>query len=390
MATDLYLPQMSFLEAMQLKVDDKIDHRDFTGQFMVATVIEKQGSNLKIHYDELVSKYDVWSDFRKQSYRFAKVGSISMRPARRFTHLEKGDYVQINPIQRHPGWTHGEITKLDDKSGQVRVRYEHNNNPYHYWAHLDDEVEIAEFGSSPRSMHDFPPLTIEILNQTAPEQRKRLIGNRLYYKVQAVEPRLAGKITGMLLDSKLDNTELLTLLSDGTALMNRINEACSLLKPSQWHQPAIPVSSQSDYHGLNSYKEEIKSPEIPWKQRFIEQQDIIAGMLTTLEGIATENNKLKKQFESVKDYAVDIDGLNIEQLDALEIRLQHKMDQIKDTRKRLYESERCCVICMDNQRNVVIRGCNHLVICDGCEAQLESKKCPQCQKSYSNVLKLQM
>ena len=62
--------------------------------------------------------------------------------------MKKGDYVDINPIHRHPGWKCGEIRRLDQKSGQVQVVYESMDKNYLYWAHLDDEAQIAEFGSN--------------------------------------------------------------------------------------------------------------------------------------------------------------------------------------------------------------------------------------------------
>jgi len=75
------------------------------------------------------------------------------------------------------------------------------------------------------------PLTSEMLQDAKPVEQKRMIGERLFRKIQAVEPRLAGKITKKLLD--LDNTELLLLLSDQRALMNKISEALRVLSDHQ-------------------------------------------------------------------------------------------------------------------------------------------------------------
>ena len=69
------------------------------------------------------------------------------------------------------------------------------------------------------------------LQYTTPAEMKRLIGARLFPKIQVVEPRLAGKITGMLLE--MDNAELLVLLSEQRALMNKIYEALAVLKDHQ-------------------------------------------------------------------------------------------------------------------------------------------------------------
>eukprot|EP01084_Bolivina_argentea_P120757 214095_1 len=80
-------------EAMRLKIGDKIDHRDVSNRFVYATITEKQGTNLRMHYDGWNSKWDVWSDFGLELYRFARARSISTRCAHRFRELQKGDYV---------------------------------------------------------------------------------------------------------------------------------------------------------------------------------------------------------------------------------------------------------------------------------------------------------
>merc|ERR1719195_1819377 len=69
-----------------------------------------------------------------------------------------------------------------------------------------------------------------------PTQQKQMIGEKIFPLVQAVEPRLAGKITGMLLE--MDNTELLHLIESSSALMNKINEALNVLKSYNEQQSA--------------------------------------------------------------------------------------------------------------------------------------------------------
>lgn len=52
-------------------------------------------------------------------------------------------------------------------------------------------------------------LTLQALTAAPPQQQKQMLGEALYPKIQAQQPELAGKITGMLLE--MDNAELLGL-----------------------------------------------------------------------------------------------------------------------------------------------------------------------------------
>lgn len=52
-------------------------------------------------------------------------------------------------------------------------------------------------------------LSAQALSAAPPQQQKQMLGEALYPKIQAAQPELAGKITGMLLE--MDNTELLGL-----------------------------------------------------------------------------------------------------------------------------------------------------------------------------------
>jgi len=78
-----------------------------------------------------------------------------------------------------------------------------------------------------RSADHNQPLTSEMLSQANASQQKQMIGERIFPKIQHREPKLAGKITGMLLE--MDNLELLHLLDDENALMAKINEALVVL-----------------------------------------------------------------------------------------------------------------------------------------------------------------
>lgn len=74
-----------------------------------------------------------------------------------------------------------------------------------------------------------PPALVvnaETLAGATPEVQKQLIGEALYPKVEAEQPQIAGKITGMLLE--MDTPELLSLLEDDEALSGKIAEAAAM------------------------------------------------------------------------------------------------------------------------------------------------------------------
>merc|ERR1719411_1190783 len=72
-----------------------------------------------------------------------------------------------------------------------------------------------------------------VMGKTA-EERKMIIGERLYPIIAHWQPRLAGKITAMLLE--MSDMEPLVLLYDSEALTDKINEAVAVLKNHQLNQ----------------------------------------------------------------------------------------------------------------------------------------------------------
>jgi polyadenylate-binding protein len=71
------------------------------------------------------------------------------------------------------------------------------------------------------------PLTIKALAKASEEQKKQMIGERLFPLISQRQPAFAGKITGMILE--MDNGELIHLLESKTALDEKINEAIAVL-----------------------------------------------------------------------------------------------------------------------------------------------------------------
>ncbi|KAG5644585.1 hypothetical protein DXG03_008159 [Asterophora parasitica] len=74
---------------------------------------------------------------------------------------------------------------------------------------------------------EIPTITAEQLAAATPLEQKQMLGEVIYLKIAGEHPELAGKITGMLLE--MDNSELLHLLDDATALKGKVDEALSVL-----------------------------------------------------------------------------------------------------------------------------------------------------------------
>lgn len=72
------------------------------------------------------------------------------------------------------------------------------------------------------------PLARSLGQAPTPEAQKQMIGEAIYPKISSMQPDLAGKITGMLLEMDID--ELLGLLDNDEALRAKVNEALSVYK----------------------------------------------------------------------------------------------------------------------------------------------------------------
>ncbi|KAK0628868.1 hypothetical protein B0T17DRAFT_463665, partial [Bombardia bombarda] len=110
---------------------------------------------------------------------------------------------------------------------------------------------VARGGMAPAAGADPSGLSPQSLlqNQLAsvnPQQQKQIIGENLFPKIQAIQPELAGKITGMLLE--MDNAELVNLFEDEAALNAKVKEALAVydeyLKTQQNEEAAAATAEK--------------------------------------------------------------------------------------------------------------------------------------------------
>ena len=71
-------------------------------------------------------------------------------------------------------------------------------------------------------------ITSTELSKMSPEEQKNALGERLYAKIQDINPQQAAKITGMLLE--MDTPEILNVLEDRNMLVSKVAEAVAVLR----------------------------------------------------------------------------------------------------------------------------------------------------------------
>merc|ERR1719443_234284 len=71
-------------------------------------------------------------------------------------------------------------------------------------------------------------LTAQSLASAPPGMQKQMLGEKLYPAVSRLQPELAGKITGMMLE--MDNSELLMMLDSEQQLRQKVEEAMRVLQ----------------------------------------------------------------------------------------------------------------------------------------------------------------
>ncbi|KAL7206487.1 hypothetical protein ACSBR2_019244 [Camellia fascicularis] len=77
------------------------------------------------------------------------------------------------------------------------------------------------------------------LANASPADQRTMLGENLYPLVEQLEPEMAAKVTGMLLE--MDQTEVLHLLESPEALTAKVAEAMEVLKNVQQQQASNPA-----------------------------------------------------------------------------------------------------------------------------------------------------
>ena len=140
------------------------------------------------------------------------------------------------------------------------------------------------------------------------------------------------------------------------------------------------------------------------KQRICDFDDNITKDICDLYKQANEKlilqvKDLEEQIKKVENDGIvigldtkNIETLDEEQLNELEIKLQERhqenLKRIRDARDKLKDDKMRCMVCLKNQKDIVIQGCNHFDLCNDCESKLDEKACPRCNQAYTDIIRL--
>jgi len=150
------------------------------------------------------------------------------------------------------------------------------------------------------------------------------------------------------------------------------------------------ITNNYNYNGsfLNGKKHGNGKLEIENKEYFITYENNI------------ELNRLdfnEKKIQDLESHILDLE--NNDKNNTLVIQQQEKQileynNKIKtvENEKKLLEEQFNCKICFRNISNIVLQPCNHVVLCETCEASIRNtqngRRCPVCRKPYTKYIKI--
>ncbi|XP_067856295.1 embryonic polyadenylate-binding protein-like isoform X2 [Heptranchias perlo] len=123
--------------------------------------------------------------------------------------------------------TAGPRTALSGPMVRVLPQYKYTSGVCNT-QHSSSALQVSE---ATLHVHRQMPLTASMLAAALPQEQKQMLGERLYPLIHGMQPALAGKITGMLLE--IDNLELLHILESQESLHSKVEEAVAVLQAHQ-------------------------------------------------------------------------------------------------------------------------------------------------------------
>lgn len=124
------------------------------------------------------------------------------------------------------------------------------------------------------------------------------------------------------------------------------------------------------------------------KEQKLDLNEELKKMKKHLEQLIQSNSSTnsKQQTNSEKTPFCSNDKLEAteEQLNFYEKQLLQQLDYVRIQQQKVNEKKINCFVCKKKEKNVVLNGCNHLIVCVECE-KLSNKLCPLCFTEYNEI-----
>lgn len=117
--------------------------------------------------------------------------------------------------------------------GMGRGGFQHPGGPQMGRQPFTQQGQPPMAGGMPPQRPSSIGISSQELGKLSPEEQKNVLGEKLYIKIQEVNPHQAPKITGMLLE--MDIPEILNVLEDRNMLVVKVQEAVNVLQRHDKH-----------------------------------------------------------------------------------------------------------------------------------------------------------
>ncbi|CEM24736.1 unnamed protein product [Vitrella brassicaformis CCMP3155] len=135
-----------------------------------------------------------------------------------------------------------------------------------------------------------------------------------------------------------------------------------------------------------------RQQQVTEMQRHIEQAKRAAAQRET--SLRQENTSLRQESASqgqeiaslqasVGSLQADIEKLRGKHIDQLTDLRQQMQQQMQQSNQRAREEATDCQVCQARERSVVLRPCNHFIICRQCAQTMQPRQCPVCRQVFT-------
>jgi len=189
------------------------------------------------------------------------------------------------------------------------------------------------------------------------------------------------------------NTSAISVLSacsdsEASELCSQIEAQQTLVQQLLFNNNNLQTMFLKTYAKLQRYEQSKHLSKAQLEQQL---NEIEQHKEAEIANVQRRMSQIQSILHSLERYKVGdhIEHLSKDELKTLELICLNNLKRINDAKgQRVMDTKMCCIVCLRRKKNVVILGCNHLVLCEECEQKASPKHCPQCKKPYIHVIKL--